>query len=366
MAKPFLEPGPTPGTVINSPGELDALVASGQPGVDHGMVYRKATAPDIATYPIYGNFIWIDTSGPRPIKRTYNTTLFTWDAELPADGSITGDMLADGTITLSKIFPTAGLGGYVMRLNGASTAVVWDAPANLFSANTFAIANLTYSGAGTFVLSSNGSANAWATIPSLLATGDIALSKLSTTGAATNKVIHYNGSTLGYEYPDQLLRTNQVGLNALELGSNSAIPGISADGSQWQFYTPSQLANLLREQLQTSNTGEIAVPGAEGDAITPYAHGLGVAPGTVRWVFVCKITDAGYPVGYEVDVGWVTDQHGGDSNPCWVTMTNSTYLELRRASIGAGGTLCIPHYTTGVWNTAFTPGNWKLKCYFGL
>lgn len=366
MAKPFLEPGPTPGTVISSPGELDALVASGQPGEDHGMTYRSATAPDIATYPIYENFVWIDTSGPTVIKRTYNTTLFTWDAESPAAGSITGDMLADETITLGKIYPTPGLGGYVMRLNLASNAVIWDSPLNLFDDDEVPISWLELPGAGTFALSTTGGTTSWATVISLIADDELPLAKLDTSGSAEKKALSYLSGVLGYNYVETLLRTNQTPINSLELGSNSAVPGISADGTQWQFYTPSQLGQLLRSQLQASSTGEIVVPASEGAAITPYAHGLGQAPGHARWVFVCKITDADYPVGYEVDIGWVTDQQGGDSNPCWVTMANSSYLELRRAAISAGGTLAIPHYTTGVWNTTFSTGNWRLKCYFSL
>lgn len=361
MAKPFLEPGPTPGTVINSPGELDALVASGQPGTDHGMTYRKATAPDIATYPIYGNFIWIDTSGARPIKRTYNPSLFTWDAELPADGSITGAMLADSTITLAKIYPTAGLGGYVMRLNSLSNAVVWDAPANLFAANTFAIANLTYSGAGTFVLSSNGSANSWATISSLLSTGDIALSKISTSGAVANQVIYYNGSALAYGYPDQLLRTNEVGLNSLELGAAATFPGINAGGTAWTFYNVTQLATLLRSQLATANTGEISIPAAEGDEITPIAHGLGVTPSIVRWVVRCKITEANFAVGKEVSINCVINTNDAGDVPAFQDFADSTYLELVRTAIG--GSLIIFNATTGALAT-FTPANWKLVGYY--
>lgn len=361
MAKPFLEPGPTPGTVITSPGELDALVASGQPGEDHGMTYRAATAPDIATYPIYANFVWIDTSGPTVIKRTYNTTLFTWDAESPAAGSITGSMIADATITLAKIYPTAGLGGYVMRLNSLSNAVVWDAPANLFSANTFAIANLAYSGAGTYVLSSTGSANAWATIPSLLATGDIALSKISTSGAASNQVIYYNGSALAYGYPDQLLRTNQVGLNSLELNSAATFPGINAGGTAWQFYTVTQLATLLRAQLSTTNTGEIAIPAAEGDEITPIAHGLGVTPGTVRWVVRCKTAEANFATGQEVSITSVINTNGTGDVPAFQDFADSTYLSLVRTAIG--GSPIIFNASTGA-SATFTPGNWKLVGYY--
>lgn len=365
MAKPFLEPGPTPGTVINSPGELDALVAAGQPGVDHGMTYRKATAPDIATYPIYGNFIWIDTSGARPIKRTYNPSLFTWDAELPADGSITGAMLADSTITLAKIYPTAGLGGYVMRLNSLSNAVVWDAPANLFSANTFAIANLTYSGAGTFVLSSNGSANSWATISSLLSTGDIALSKISTSGALNNQVIYYNGSALAYGYPDQLLRTNEVGLNALELGDANNIPTINAAGTAWEMKTPAQFLDLFEDFIRAGTTDEEAVPTAGSTALL--THGLGEVPKQLRVVMVCHTPENGISANEEVELSAFVCYEALSTDdtifPAFGVRCNTNDVKVVRNASFSGNFGVID--SSGAMAAA-TPGNYMLKAYYSL
>lgn len=362
MAKPFLEPGPTPGTVINSPGELDALVASGQPGADHGMTYRKDTAPDIATYPIYGNFIWIDTSGARPIKRTYNTSLFTWDAELPADGSITGAMLADATITLAKIYPTAGLGGYVMRLNSLSNAVVWDAPANLFSANTFAIANLTYSSAGTFVLSSNGSANSWATISSLLSTGDIALSKISTSGALNNQVIYYNGSALAYGYPDQLLRDNEVGLNALELGAANTFPSVNALGTAWEFKTIGQIYSLLAPSIGETASSPQAIP-ANGSQVT-ISHGLGSTPRRVRWVLINVTPEFGYTAGMEIDVQQLLESNADNEYSSFATAANTTQLVATRSNLGAS-TLVTTRLDDGT-ACALTSGSWQIKVYYSL
>ena len=367
MAKPFLAPGPVPGTSINSPGELDALVASAQPGADHGMVYRAATAPDIATYPIYANFIWIDTSGPSVIKRTYNTSLFTWDAELPAAGSITGDMLADETITLDKIFPTPGLGGYVMRLNAGSTAVVWDAPANLYTNNTFAIANLTYSTAGTFVLSSTGSANSWATIPSLLATGDIALSKLSTSGALSSQTIYYNGSALAYGYPDQLLRTNQVGLNVIELGAANNIPAINPTGTAWVFYTPAQFALLFQGIIAGPiiSSSLIAVPNSDGAAITPIIHGLTGTP-KVDWVMVNVTPEFNWVANDEVpDINLVHYGPGtGDFMTPFTQYANATEIGWRWNATGTF-IIYIHNKNTGALET-FTPGNWRLKARYSV
>ena len=365
MAKPFLAPGPVPGTSINSPGELDALVASAQPGADHGMTYRDTTAPDIATYPIYANFIWIDTSGPSVIKRTYNTSLFTWDAEVPGNDSITGDMIQDNTITLDKIYATAGLGGYVMRLNAGSTAVIWDAPANLYTNNSFAVAKLTYSTAGTFVLSSTGAANTWATIPSLLATGDIALSKLSTSGALSGQVIYYNGAALAYGYPDQLLRTNEVGLNALELSAGNNIPTINSAGTAWEMKTPSQFAALFTNYFAQApqSSSLITVPASEGTAITPITHGLGGVPRNVRWVMVCDSSDAGYPDDMEVDLANFFAAGGGDSNTAWTTFASVTEIGLRR--VVWVQTLSVGHYTTGAV-TGIDTAKWKLRCYYSL
>jgi hypothetical protein len=360
MSKPFIEPGPVPGTVINSPGELDAMVSSAQPAEDHGMTYRGDTAPDIATYSIYENFLWIDTSGPRIIRRHYNADTFAWDAELPADGSITGDMIADNTITLAKIYATPGLGGYVMRLNAGSTAVVWDAPVNLYGNDEFPITKLEYSAAGSYVLSSNGTTNSWATVISLISAGSIALSKIDTTGAAENKGLFYYSAALGWQYVETMLRDNMTPLNKLELGAANTIPVINSAGTAWTMLTPSQFLSIFTGLInQTNNTPDQDIPAAAGGFT--YDHNVGSVP-RVEWFLVCRTADLNFAVGDEVPVSCIGSDVSGtdDQYPLFVFRASATTLYCRRASSGA---IYLLDATSGVLS-AITESSWKFKAYY--
>lgn len=362
MPKPFIEPGPIPGTVINSPGELDAMVSGGQPGVAHGMTYRGATTPDIATYSIYENFLWIDTSGPRIIRRHYNTATFAWDAELPADGSITGDMIADNTITLAKLYATPGLGGYVLRLNGASTAVVWDAPANLFGADEFPIVNLEYSAVGSYVLSSNGTTNSWATVISLIADGSIAFTKLSTTGAVERKVLAYYSAALGYQYVETLLRDNTTPINKLELGSPNALVSVNAAGTSMEYRTISQLITLLGAQLRPAQSTPEAVPAA-GSSVS-VNHGLGSTPSYVEWRLICITAEFGFVKDQEVPISQIYTSATGNESPSFNWGSDSATLTCTRNNYNSAALLCA-RLDTGAQCT-LTATNWNIKVYYAL
>lgn len=363
MSAPFFNPGPTPGTVINSPGELDALVADAEPLGEHGMTFRSDTAPDIGTYSIYENFIWIDTSGPRTVKRTYNTSLFTWDAELPEDGSITGDMIADNTITLDKLYAPAGLGGYVLRLNAGSTLAVWDSPLNLFADNTFAISRLVRPGAGSFVLSSDGTTNTWATVISLIAAGTLTPAQISSSGATAKQGLFFYGGVVGWQWIESMLRDNTTPINKLELGGANNIPLVNSGGTAWEFKTMSQLSVLLGTYFQGSPSVTTPVTcntlNAGNRNITPIAHGLGHMPRYFEWRIRC--IDVGGNQGYaendEVPLHALASTATGQ-NPYsgWATTTHLKLVWGQAAE--------ITHATSGAQNQPIDEAKWAYVCYY--
>jgi hypothetical protein len=340
------------------------MVSSAQPAEDHGMTVRAATAPDIGTYPIYANFIWIDTSGPRVIKRTYNTSLFTWDAELPANLSITGAMIANQTITLGKIYPTPGLGGYVMRLNGASNAVIWDSPLNLFNDDEVPISWLELPGPGTFVLSTTGGTTSWATVAGLIPAGGVSLSQISTSGAVDPQVISFLGGTLGYDYVEDVMRAGETSIAKLEPGPANNLLGTNSAGTAAEWKTLSSLAELLNAYFQPSfqATGLIAMP-AFGTPIAPVLHNLNAIPRFVRWVLVITTAQLGYAEDDEVDITSAMDNAADSNFMGFTTWADDTNLYLCRTNMG--GTLQIPRANDGVYDTIVL-ADCDLKAYYSL
>ena len=95
-------------------------------------------------------------------------------------------------------------------------------------------------------------------------------------------------------------------------------------------------------------------------AIADTAHGLGAQPPAykVKWVLVCKTTDAGYAVGDEVPV----EQFTASGYPVFAPGANATNVFL-----GCERTNPTVITKTGSnLNTAITSSRWKAKCYAEL
>jgi len=105
----------------------------------------------------------------------------------------------------------------------------------------------------------------------------------------------------------------------------------------------------------TSNESNIV-----NGAICDVAHGLGVTPANVNWVFVCKTNDAGYAVGDELEMNQVTE---ADTSAVRFTHgANSTNVFCTAFSSVTASTLRLYTKSTGALDV-MTAVKWRIKCY---
>lgn len=89
------------------------------------------------------------------------------------------------------------------------------------------------------------------------------------------------------------------------------------------------------------------------------AHGLGVTPGLVNWVAVCKTNDAGYEVGDELAVGQLFEP--SVATPQWNHGANATNVFMTAFS-SLGTTLRVYNKATGDLDL-ITLVRWRAKAY---
>jgi hypothetical protein len=145
--------------------------------------------------------------------------------------------------------------------------------------------------------------------------------------------------------PWRITWTTNTILGATPYGTNAAI-GLPAG---WYIST-----NLTLSAAGGFTSGETDV-GLPSDV----AHSLGLKPGIVNWVFICKTSDAGYAVGDELPMSQVEDITA--SQP-FNYGANSTNVFYRPYSGVAGLTLRLYNKSSGALDT-FTLARWKAKCY---
>lgn len=347
---------------IGTPGELEAQVSQAVPGTNVGLVWYSATAPDVITYPELKRFMWVDTSGARIVHRHWNQATLSWETELPANNSITNDMLV-GEITLDKLSTVGSVEGYIIRL--VSGLIVWDDPSNMFTSGGFLYDDAAMklpASAGSWVQFSNGTTTGWTDFPTLFGTQTLAINRFSTAGALTLQALSYVGTTLGYNYVETLLRDNTTPLTKLAPGGALTIPRTNAANTALEWVTSITIAAAGKTGVLTKfTTAELSIPAAAG-AISPQAHGLPGAPDLIIWSIVCKTAEAGFAINDVVPLTSVFRGSGSadDAIAPFIYRADATYLYMRRCS-DATMLLTVDDDDTGA-PTALTDANWRLKC----
>jgi hypothetical protein len=90
-------------------------------------------------------------------------------------------------------------------------------------------------------------------------------------------------------------------------------------------------------------------------------HGLGITPGSLRWVLVCKTYDpTGYVVGDEINIRSLYS--GGSDNFMWADGANATNVFLA-CQDDVLSNLKMINKTNGNKDSTFVYPRWKAKCY---
>lgn len=351
---------PAAGATIGSPAELENLVSGATPNDFVGCVWDHTTAPNVATYPMLAKWVWIDRSGPRVVKRSYDSGTGTWIQELPADASTTDAMLAGG-INIGKLAP--GTNGYVART--VAGVVVFDSPVNLFSSAVggfrMPVSALSLPGsAGTWVTVSDGTITGWVAAVTLFGTMQVDPTQISPAGALDKQVLAYNSGSVGFNYIESLLRDSETPIAKINGPGNDLIYGTDGSGNSVAL-TPTQVATLIKPTTvkKFTSPGTDALP-AKGGQLT-IGHSLGVKPDLIEIRLVCATADAGFAVGDDPLLSSFSNNGGaGDDNAAIFSIycdTSSVYL---RRDAEASLDINVRHKSTGV-ATAITEASWKVK-----
>jgi len=340
------------------------MVADAQPVSNVSFNYYSATAPDIITYPALARCIWVDTHATPYVKRLYSSATSSWIIEVPAPGSITGDMIADSTITLAKIKASIYGPLQVAQVNAGQTA--WNAvpAATLFSSTyPLAITSLSLSGVGAYVLSSNGVTNSWALFTSYFTAGVVPISSISTTGAPDPSVLSFVGGTLGYRTVANAAANDSIPITKVLHDAALNIPRTNAAGTATEWASPAQIVASLSPYItsgyRTPAANYAAVPAVSSSQ--PFLHGLGGTPFRAGARMICITADGPFAVGQVLD--WMCMMNIGSDDGAGgygVSWDNTNVYVTRPANRD------LNFYYMGSVGYALTPANWKVAAWADL
>jgi len=324
-------------------------------------VWTSATAPDVVTYPILKRWIWVDLTNPAlPVKRCWNSTMSSWDLELPVAGSITGAMIADHTIGLVKLDVSAGSPLYVLRINGAGTTVEYTDPQNLFDAtHRLPVDHLSLSAVGAYVLTSDGVTNTWVTKAAFFTSGVVPLTAISTSGAANPSVLSYDGATLAYRTVVAATANDTIPVTKLLHDAALNMPRTNAAGTALEWATPAQIVATLLPYVtngyQTPLANYQAVPVA--GAVATFPHGLGSTPYRAGARLICQTAEAGFTIGQVLD--WAGMMNSGSDDGALVY---GVYWDSTNVYVAHPTDLNLNFYFSPT-NDFLTAANWKVAAW---
>jgi len=274
---------PTPLGSISA-AQLLQMVNQAIPSTKRGMVYFSTVQPDIISNPWLIKYFWCDPSSFPIVPKLFNQNTATWEPLIAAPLSITGGMIADGTITLDKIQPGGAF--QLLRTNSTGLTCEWwtlSFPTNSIDVNSLQIGSGI---PGQFLrIKTDGSGIEWFTF---------VLNDYLTIGSLSPDVLQNSG------IPGDVLYVQDTAGNVswaqvLDLIANNSILNTKI--------SPGAPGSYLR----TNGTGS----GVIWDILSPiiYPHGLfvDITPGTRTFTVPSNV--------FSLDVEVVGAGGGGTSNP---------------------------------------------------
>jgi len=298
--------------------------------------------------------LWIN---PATGKTYVYVTGLGWQSPTLEDGVVDTANLADGAVTVAKIAPSTAT--YILRTNGAGTAVEFAALSTILSAGSVPLSALSVTGGSTTnkFLTTNGTSNSWGPLSATdvnnaCAGGGLGIDCLDFSTA--RYVLRTNSGATATEYvaPTAIFNDGELPLTKISPGSGNAnkIAYVNTAGTAMEFRTAPSVPSVAQY-----TSASLSIPAA-GATVTA-THGMASRP--VMWSaeFVCTTTDAGYAVGDAVDHRAVFGESSGIQYAAYAATVNATQFSI----VGATGfaTINISNKSTGAY-AVFTPANWAL------
>jgi len=314
--------------------QLLQLVNSGTINTNgKGGIIRKATRPDVTTYPRYTNWLWLSIASDPPTLKSYVPTGDSdtnWIAATIGSASIAAGNLQTASVTAGKIAANAVatsniLDNAITDAKITAGAVTSSKIANGSVSNAH-IASATITGDRISTLTITDTNIAAATITAgKLVTGTITSNQIAESTITTNK-ISASGTV------DQVLVTDSV----------------TGTSTLWRSI------NLVSKYV----TNGITVPTTA--VATTNSHTLGFMPQIMRVVMVCNSAELGYSASDEVPIeNFITET---SENPVAAYSCSSSQWFLSPA-----GT--VNWQVRGKQTASFTnitKSNWRIRVYLIL
>lgn len=387
------DPTSVPTTPTNA--QLLQEVREAQFASDIGAEIESDTTPNVVQYPILKRFRWAKTSGGVRTGEFYYHDGSSWVIEKPAIGSITGDMLVDGTVGIEKLY-AAGDPFQIIRINATATAfefvdIVDAIPDSSLSTDKLA------AGSGSDLALLSGLGGSWAPVSLQYFFGRIysIVSSVSDFSGLTDQIIFKRASdstvrsmsvlrlfTSGFDQATVIASTeggdfgmvldSSDGLYKKVLLSNF-IPntGVAAG----TYTNPASVTVNAKGQLTAiSSSGSSTFLTAVGTAAIPavgtpaeIAHGITGTPSLVRVVLRATIANNGYAIGDEVSIesaGWSAANTGLPGFAVCVDATNVTVI---RNNDGTPANLFLyPKGGGARFSLDASSASWQVKVYAKL
>ena len=353
--------------------QLNQILLSGFPFTDKGMIIWTTdggggipNVPDAVTYPVFSTCIWGRIS---PLTST--VSLYFWNpntgsvafyakwqsiiSSIPAR-TITGTMIALGTITNANIVPLSILDGSIASLSGAkiipgtipASAFTSTIPGSAISANSITSAQVSITDAAALIDANIQSiAQAGGGLEAVGATG-----KLKADGTA-NQVLAMNNAATQLAWVTDLFHL----LSVAGIGTAGQTPVVNSGATALQW------ASTFSKVVSIADPNNAGLPADDTPTVIP--HTLGATPKYVRVVVVNITGQGGYSAGDEVDISAITYSNG-TFRICPIGITSgATSVAVLISSAISGSPFSILT-KGGSTLTTITRADWQFKLYAGI
>lgn len=312
-------------------------VNQSRPTNNHGLVILSYTAPSVATYGSYSNYLWLDVNYTPPILKTWSGGVTNWVvATIPANSIETANIV-NGAVTQAKL-ATNAVATVNLQDNSVSDTKIL---AQAVTTGKIAVSGVNSSNiADSAVITSK--IASLAVVTTNIADGAVTPSKLSAPITQTN--IAANSINVTNMQINSIVTSN-ITVNAVV---NTNVLDSTLTTNKFSFYMQSY-TNMVTN----------AIPAA--GASVSFTHGLAGVPSKVRVVLVCNNAagdaGSGAVLGDEIDI--FSARPNATSEPLLAIFTSSTAVTVVRGD--AAGTWRIAKKSTGVLTAVTSEANFVLR-----